>query len=102
MYLDRPDFDRFPRLAQALPNRVDVLLDPGEVLFIPSNWWHEVSSLPDSYICSLNRFWKVAPLTRLFTNRITPPIYGVSMLMLAMMARKAARAKTKARKAQEA
>lgn len=95
VYLDRPDFERFPRLKDALPHRVDVVLQPGEVLFIPANWWHEVSSVADTYICSLNRFWKVAPLTRLFTNRITPPIYGVSMVMLAMMARKAARARAK-------
>ncbi len=92
VYLERPDFARFPRLAEALPRRVDVELGPGEVLFIPANWWHEVSSVSEGYICSINRFWKVAPLTRLFTNPITPPLYGVSMLMLALMARKARRA----------
>jgi hypothetical protein len=93
VYLDRPDFERFPRLKDALAHRVDVVLEPGEVLFIPANWWHEVSSVPGDYICSLNRFWRVAPLSRLFTNRITPPLYGVSMVMLAMMARKARKEK---------
>lgn len=91
VYLERPDFERFPRLAEALPRRVDVELGPGEVLFIPANWWHEVSSVSEGYICSINRFWKVAPLTRLFSNPITPPLYGVSMLMLALLARKARR-----------
>jgi hypothetical protein len=50
-----------------------------------------VSSVSEGYICSINRFWKVAPLTRLFSNPITPPLYGVSMLMLALLARKARR-----------
>jgi len=89
VYLDRPDFERFPRLREALPHRIEVDLQPGEVLFIPANWWHEVSSISEGWICSLNRFWKVAPLTRLFTTRLTPPVYGISMVMLALAARKA-------------
>lgn len=91
VYVDRPDFARFPRLEAALPHRVEVEVHPGEVLFIPANWWHEVSSISEGWICSLNRFWKVAPLTRLFSNRITPPLYGLSMVMLALAARKARR-----------
>jgi hypothetical protein len=92
VYIGRPDFDRFPGLKSALPHQVETLLSAGEVLFIPANWWHEVSSVSDGYICSINRFWKVAPLTRLFTNRITPLVYGVSMLALALIAWKARRA----------
>jgi lysine-specific demethylase 8/hypoxia-inducible factor 1-alpha inhibitor (HIF hydroxylase) len=92
LYLDRPDFDRFPRLKTALPHQVDVVLAPGEVLFIPANWWHEVRSVSEGYICSINRFWKVAPLSRLFTNRVTPIVYPLSMMALAHMRRKARRA----------
>ena len=91
VYIDRPDFDRFPGLREALEHKVDVTVNAGEVLFIPCNWWHEVSSVSEGYICSLNRFWKVSPLSRLFTNRITPVIYPLSMLALAMMRRKQAR-----------
>jgi hypothetical protein len=85
VYPDRPDFDRFPRLKTALPHRMDITLAAGEMLFIPANWWHEVSALSEDYICSINRFWKVAPLSRLFTNRISPLVYGASMLALTLM-----------------
>jgi hypothetical protein len=85
VYLNKPDFDRFPLLKTALAHQVDIMLAPGEVLFIPANWWHEVSSVSEGYICSINRFWKVAPLSRLFTNRLTPVVYGLSVVALTMM-----------------
>jgi lysine-specific demethylase 8/hypoxia-inducible factor 1-alpha inhibitor (HIF hydroxylase) len=85
VYIDKPDFDAFPRMREALEHKIEVLLAPGEVLFIPANWWHEVSALSDDYVCSVNRFWKVAPITRLFTNNISPWVYGVSMVALALM-----------------
>ncbi|MBT5226346.1 MAG: cupin-like domain-containing protein [Chromatiales bacterium] len=88
VYIENPDFKRFPNLATALPERMEVTLAPGEVLFIPANWWHENSSLSDDYSCSINRFWKVSQLSRLFTNRITPAIYGLSMIALAIAGKK--------------
>ena len=33
-----PDLDEFPRLAQSRP--VEVVLDPGDMLYIPIYWWH--------------------------------------------------------------
>jgi lysine-specific demethylase 8/hypoxia-inducible factor 1-alpha inhibitor (HIF hydroxylase) len=92
VYLNGPDFDRFPLLKTALSHQVDVTLSAGEVLFIPANWWHEVSSISDGYICSINRFWKVAPLSRLFTNRVSPVVYGLSMAALAVLGKKAGKA----------
>jgi Cupin-like domain len=88
VYIDEPNFKLYPRLREALPHRVDVTLQPGQVLFIPANWWHEVSAEADDYVCSVNRFWKVAPLRRLFTNRISPWVYGISMIGLALMKKK--------------
>ena len=40
-----PDLDRFPRFAEA--RRVECSLKPGDVLFMPAFWWHEVQSRPD-------------------------------------------------------
>jgi hypothetical protein len=74
---------------------MEVTLEPGEVLFIPANWWHECSSLSEDYNCSINRFWKVSQLSRLFTNRITPLIYGLSMIALAVAGKKYAPPDTK-------
>jgi len=34
-----PDLKRFPRLAEATPWRTT--LGPGEVIFVPSRWWHQ-------------------------------------------------------------
>lgn len=64
----RPDFRRFPRLRQALQQRLDVRLEAGEVLFIPAFWWHEVAAAADDYVCSVNQFWKVDPQWRSLTH----------------------------------
>ena len=63
-YIDQPDFEKFPRLAQALEQRKVVVLAEGETLFMPVGWWHEIESLNEGYICSINRFWSVTPTWR--------------------------------------
>lgn len=40
-----PDFEQFPRFAEA--KRLHCSLRPGDVLFMPAFWWHEVQSRPD-------------------------------------------------------
>jgi hypothetical protein len=45
VYPDQPDFETFPRLRQALQHRSDIILQPGELLYIPAGWWHEVTAL---------------------------------------------------------
>lgn len=37
--LDTPDFDRFPALAYA--EGYEVILQPGQTLYMPGGWWHE-------------------------------------------------------------
>jgi Cupin-like domain len=64
----RPDYSAFPGYREALNHRVDVLLEQGEILFIPVSWWHEVTALGDDYVCSVNRFWKVKPTGRNFSH----------------------------------
>jgi lysine-specific demethylase 8/hypoxia-inducible factor 1-alpha inhibitor (HIF hydroxylase) len=92
VYVNQPDFVSFPRLKDALTHQTEVVLEASEVLFIPANWWHEVTSVSQGYICSINRFWKVVPFTRLFSNRVSPIVYPLSMVMLALMRRKARKA----------
>lgn len=50
---ERPDFDQFP-LAQCV-RPLEVILSPGEVLFLPSRWWHHTRSLDLSV--SVNFWW---------------------------------------------
>jgi lysine-specific demethylase 8/hypoxia-inducible factor 1-alpha inhibitor (HIF hydroxylase) len=82
VYIDRPDFSVFPLLANALGKRLDISLAEGEILFIPSGWWHEVTALSDDYVCSVNRFWKVRPLSRLSTAPRAAVLYGVNKFPL--------------------
>jgi hypothetical protein len=42
--IDAPDLNRFPKFG--LINTVlDVVVEPGETIFLPLAWWHQVSSL---------------------------------------------------------
>jgi hypothetical protein len=41
--LERPDLDRYPRAAQA--RVLETVVEPGETIFLPLGWWHEVASL---------------------------------------------------------
>jgi hypothetical protein len=36
-----PDHERFPRFKRAIP--LELILEPGEILFIPVHWWHVTS-----------------------------------------------------------
>jgi Cupin-like domain len=40
--LEAPDFERFPRFVDALEHALIANLEPGDALFIPSLWWHNV------------------------------------------------------------
>jgi lysine-specific demethylase 8/hypoxia-inducible factor 1-alpha inhibitor (HIF hydroxylase) len=64
VYPEKPDFDSFPRFKTAVNYRQEIILNQGEVLFIPAGWWHEVTALGDSIVCSVNRFWTVYPMQR--------------------------------------
>jgi hypothetical protein len=43
--LAQPDLDRYPRFAEALAAAETAELEPGDAVFIPSMWWHNVESL---------------------------------------------------------
>jgi len=45
--LTTPDFARFPRFANARPLSCEIRR--GDVLYLPSFWWHEVRSKPDAF-----------------------------------------------------
>lgn len=43
--IKKPNYERFPRFKNRTSFRCEV--SEGEVLFLPSFWWHEVQSSPD-------------------------------------------------------
>ena len=61
--LHAPDFERFPRFREALAHARSAELAPGDALFIPPLWWHNVESL-DSLNVLVNYWWHAsgAPL----------------------------------------
>jgi hypothetical protein len=54
--LHSPDFARFPRFREALAHARSAELAPGDALFIPPLWWHNVESL-DSLNVLVNYWW---------------------------------------------
>lgn len=55
-----PDFDRFPRLREALAAAQVAELEPGDVLFYPAMWWHQVDAL-ESFNVMVNYWWNTSP-----------------------------------------
>lgn len=57
----------FPDLGRALPQRMELQLDEGEVLFIPACCAHEIAgesahgTEPADHVLSVNRFWATDP-----------------------------------------
>ena len=55
-----PDFERFPRFAEALDAAETAELEPGDAVFIPNLWWHNVESL-DRMNLLANYWWYAGP-----------------------------------------
>ncbi len=51
---ENPDLEKYPLFKQAKP--LEVILEPGEVIFIPVGWWHHVRSLDLSISVSFTNF----------------------------------------------
>lgn len=67
--IDNPDLGKFPNFTKA--KYYECVLAPGEILFIPVFWWHQVYSIP-AYNGNLNisvNFWTKPPLKEF----LTPP-----------------------------
>lgn len=58
--IEAPDFDRFPRLREALAAGEVAELDPGDALFYPALWWHQVDAL-DDFNVMVNYWWNTSP-----------------------------------------
>jgi hypothetical protein len=58
--LRAPDLDRYPRFAEALAQAQVAELEPGDVLFYPALWWHNVEAL-DAFNAMVNWWWNPSP-----------------------------------------
>ncbi|MFI2812106.1 cupin-like domain-containing protein [Microbulbifer sp. JSM ZJ756] len=55
-----PDFERFPRYREALNAATVAEMSPGDLLFVPSMWWHQVEGLDDLNVL-VNYWWRSTP-----------------------------------------
>ena len=58
--INAPDFERFPRLREALAAGEVADMEPGDVLFYPTMWWHEVEAR-DNFNVMVNYWWNTSP-----------------------------------------
>ena len=58
--LDAPDLERFPRFAAPMDHAVTADLEPGDALYIPPLWWHQVEALSPLNLL-VNYWWNAAP-----------------------------------------
>ncbi len=55
-----PDFDRFPNFRIALDTAQVAELDPGDALFYPAMWWHQVEAV-EPFNAMMNYWWNTSP-----------------------------------------
>jgi hypothetical protein len=78
-----PDLGRHPRFAAALAAAQVAELEPGDVLFYPALWWHQVEALDDANVM-INYWWsRSAPWS-------DPPMAALLHAMLSLRDRPAA------------
>ncbi len=82
-----PDLDRFPRFAQAAEAGEVAELEPGDVLFYPALWWHNVEAL-DDFNAMINYWWNDAPA--FMDTPMTTLLHGLLSLRGRTAAEKAA------------
>ena len=58
--VEEPDFERFPRLRAAFAVAEETELGPGDVLYLPSLWWHAVRGEGDVG-AMINYWWRDGP-----------------------------------------
>jgi hypothetical protein len=51
-----PDLERYPRYAEALAAAETAQVEPGDAIYIPNLWWHNVESL-EAVNLSVNFWW---------------------------------------------
>ncbi len=76
--LKSPDFSRYPLFEKALAAASHAEIEPGDAVYIPGLWWHNVESL-DSFSMQVNYWWggseetDVTPYQSLLHGLLTIP-----------------------------
>lgn len=59
--LRKPDIATYPRFQEAIDSAQVAELEPGDVVFSPALWWHQVEAL-DDFNVMINYWWNDVPL----------------------------------------
>lgn len=70
----KPDLERFPRFAAALAVAEVAELGPGDAIYIPALWWHNVEALEDFNVL-VNFWWRDVP--EYFDSPSTSLLHGL-------------------------
>jgi len=65
---EAPDYERFPLARQAL--LLEVIIEAGEMLYVPAGWYHQVRAL--TFSLSVNRWARALPLALASTPEPAP------------------------------
>ena len=65
---EAPDFDRFPLARQA--TMIEVIVNPGDMLYVPAGWYHQVRAL--TFSLSSNRWARAVPFALIGAASKTP------------------------------
>ena len=58
--LRNPDLEKFPRFRAAMDAAQVAELEPGDALFYPAMWWHQVEAF-DPFNAMINYWWSTSP-----------------------------------------
>ncbi|MEZ5302466.1 MAG: cupin-like domain-containing protein [Verrucomicrobiales bacterium] len=68
-----PDLAKFPRFAEV--RAAEVILGPGDLLYVPARWWHSVQSLDVSI--SINQWFCTEAFAKAHADKLyDPEAYG--------------------------
>lgn len=56
----KPDFEQFPKFANAIANAQVADLDSGDALFLPGMWWHHVEAF-EALNVLMTHWWRPSP-----------------------------------------
>lgn len=51
------DYQRYPKFKDALAASQSAILNPGDAIYIPANWWHHIEALSDFNVL-INYWWR--------------------------------------------
>jgi len=72
-----PDFETYPRFKEALENSFIADMEPGDVLYYPSMWWHEVEA-KNQFNVMVNYWWVTSPFF------MADPLHALMLGILAL------------------